>query len=67
MLYSGSLISGTFSGLICVIDWEYAHSAPFEVFTALTNMYSRFDLKTLHVVTDTDDEGRRYIDAFIND
>jgi hypothetical protein len=44
-----------------VIDWEYAHSAPFEVFAALTNMYSRFDPKALRAVSDGDEEGRQYI------
>jgi aminoglycoside phosphotransferase (APT) family kinase protein len=47
--------------IVGVIDWEFAHSAPFEVFAALTNMYSRFDAKTLHVVPDTE-EGRQYIE-----
>ncbi|KAF4627968.1 hypothetical protein G7Y89_g10190 [Cudoniella acicularis] len=47
--------------VVGVIDWEFAHSAPLEVFTALTNMYSCFDSKTLHAVTDRDDEGRQYI------
>lgn len=48
--------------LVGVIDWEFAHSAPLEVFTALTNMYSYFDSKTLHAVTDGDEEGRQYIE-----
>jgi hypothetical protein len=47
--------------VVGVIDWEYAHSAPLEVFAALTNMYSSFDSKTLRAVTDRDDEGRQYI------
>ncbi len=47
--------------VVGVIDWEFAHSAPLEVFAALTNMYSRFDSKTLRAVTDRDDEGRQYI------
>ena len=41
-----------------VIDWEFAHSASLEVFTALTNIYSYFDSKTLHVVIY--EEGRKY-------
>jgi aminoglycoside phosphotransferase (APT) family kinase protein len=47
--------------IVGVIDWEGAHSAPIEVFAALTNMYSRFDPETLHMVPDSDD-GRRYIE-----
>lgn len=47
--------------IVGVIDWEVAHSAPLEVFTALTNIYSCFDPKTLHAITDRDDEGRQYI------
>jgi hypothetical protein len=47
--------------IVGVIDWEYAHSAPFEVFAALTNMYSRFDPKALRAVSDGDEEGRQYI------
>lgn len=38
---------------------EFAHSSPLKVFAALTNMYSRFDSKTLHAVTDRDEEGRQ--------
>jgi hypothetical protein len=53
--------------VVGVIDWEYAHSAPFEVFAALTNMYSRFDSKTLHAVTDTDEEGRRYVEDVVDE
>jgi Phosphotransferase enzyme family len=52
--------------VVGVIDWEYAHSAPFEVFAALTNMYSRFDSKTLHSVTDSD-EGRHYIEDVMDE
>ncbi|KAG9228377.1 hypothetical protein BJ875DRAFT_389546 [Amylocarpus encephaloides] len=37
--------------VVGVIDWEHAHSAPLEVFAALTNIYSLFDSKTLHAVT----------------
>jgi len=48
--------------VVGVIDWEFAHSAPLEVFAALTNMYSCFDSKTLRAVTDRDDEGRQYIE-----
>lgn len=47
--------------VVGVIDWEGSHSAPLEVFAALTNMYSGFDSKTLHVVADRDGEGRQYI------
>lgn len=47
--------------VVGVIDWEFAHSAPLEVFAALTNMYSRFDPKTVRVVADGDEEGRQYI------
>jgi hypothetical protein len=48
--------------IVGVIDWEFAHSAPLEVFAALTNMYSCFDSNTLRAVTDRDDEGRQYIE-----
>jgi hypothetical protein len=44
--------------IVGVIDWEFAHSAPLEVFAALTNIYSCFNSKTLYAVTDRDDEGR---------
>lgn len=44
-----------------VIDWEYAHSAPFEVFASLTNMYSRFDPETLPMIPEIE-EGRQYIE-----
>jgi hypothetical protein len=47
--------------VVGVINWEFAHSAPLKVFAALTNIYSRFDSKTLHAVTDGDEEGRQYI------
>jgi hypothetical protein len=47
--------------VVDVIDWEFAHSAPLEVFAALTNMYSRFDSKTIHAVPDSNAEGRQYI------
>ncbi|WEW56137.1 hypothetical protein PRK78_001572 [Emydomyces testavorans] len=40
--------------IVGVIDWEFAHSAPMEVFAVLTNMYSRFDSTRLHVVTDSE-------------
>jgi aminoglycoside phosphotransferase (APT) family kinase protein len=53
--------------VVGVIDWEFAHSAPLEVFTALTNMYSCFDSKTLHAVTDRDKEGRQYIKDVIDE
>ncbi|KAH6724277.1 hypothetical protein BKA61DRAFT_627028 [Leptodontidium sp. MPI-SDFR-AT-0119] len=53
--------------IVGVIDWEFAHSAPLEVFAALTNMYSRFDSKTLHAVTDTDEEGRQYIEDIMSE
>jgi hypothetical protein len=53
--------------VVGVIDWEYAHSALFEVFAALTNMYSYFYLKTLHAVTDRDEEGRQYIEDIIEE
>ena len=53
--------------VVGVIDWEFAHSAPLEVFAALTNMYSLFDSKTLHAVTDTDEEGRQYIEDIMNE
>ncbi len=53
--------------IVGVIDWEFAHSAPLEVFTALTNMYSCFDSKTLHAVTDRDEEGRQYIKDVIDE
>lgn len=47
--------------VVGVIDWEYAHSAPFEIFAAATNMYARFDSKTLHAVSEGDD-ARRYVE-----
>ena len=53
--------------VVGVIDWEFAHSAPLEVFAALTNMYSRFDSKTLHAVTDSDEEGRQYIEDVMDE
>ncbi len=53
--------------VVGVINWEFAHSAPLEVFAALTNMYSRFDSKTLHVVTDSDDEGKQYIEDVMDE
>ncbi|CZT09981.1 uncharacterized protein RAG0_14585 [Rhynchosporium agropyri] len=53
--------------IVGMIDWEFAHSAPLEVFAALTNMYSHFDAKTLDVVTDTDEEGRQYIEDIMNE
>ncbi|KAH7317343.1 hypothetical protein BKA65DRAFT_411058, partial [Rhexocercosporidium sp. MPI-PUGE-AT-0058] len=53
--------------IVSVIDWEFAHSAPLEVFAVLTNMYSPFNSKTLHAVTDTDEEGRQYIDDIMNE
>lgn len=46
--------------VVGVIDWENTHSSPFEVFAALTNMYSHFDSKTLHMVPDERD-GKAYI------
>jgi hypothetical protein len=45
--------------IVGVIDWENAHSAPLQVFAALTNMYSSFDQKILHVVPSED--GKAYI------
>ncbi|KAG4432826.1 hypothetical protein IFR05_011691 [Cadophora sp. M221] len=53
--------------IVGVIDWEFAHSAPLEVFAALTNMYSVFDSRTLHAVTDTNEEGRQYIEDIMNE
>lgn len=46
--------------VVGVIDWENTHSAPFEVFAALTNMYSHFDSKALHMVPNEKD-GKAYI------
>jgi hypothetical protein len=37
------------------------------VFAALTNMYSRFDSKTLNAITDSDKEGRQYIKDVIDE
>jgi hypothetical protein len=34
--------------------------------TALTNIYSCFDSKTLYTVTDTDKEGRRYVEDVVD-
>jgi aminoglycoside phosphotransferase (APT) family kinase protein len=48
--------------VVGVIDWEFAHSAPLEVFAALTNMYARFDSKTLHAIPDNNNEGQQYIE-----
>ncbi|KAB5582236.1 hypothetical protein GE09DRAFT_1210888 [Coniochaeta sp. 2T2.1] len=47
--------------LVGVIDWEYAHSAPLEVFAGRTNMYASFspDLAASEW-HDDDDEGGRY-------
>ncbi|KAB5513256.1 kinase-like domain-containing protein [Coniochaeta sp. 2T2.1] len=47
--------------VVGIIDWEYAHSAPVEVFAARTNMYASFspDLATSEW-HDDDDEGARY-------
>lgn len=53
--------------IVGVIDWEYAHSTPFEVFAALTNMYSRFDPEALRAVSDGDEEGRQYIKNVIDE
>lgn len=53
--------------IVGVIDWEFAHSAPLEVFAALTNIYAYFDSKTLHAVTDRDDEGSQYIKDVMNE
>ena len=53
--------------VVGVIDWEFAHSAPLEVFSALTNMYSRFDSKTLHAVPDSDNEGNEYIEDIVDE
>jgi len=60
------LFDDTFN-VVGVIDWEFAHSAPLEVFAALTNMYSRFDSKTIHAVTGSDEEGRQYIEDIMNE
>ncbi|KAI9789351.1 MAG: hypothetical protein M1816_006240 [Peltula sp. TS41687] len=48
--------------VVGVIDWEGAHSAPFEVFAALTNLYSCFDLKTVQAIPDGEEDGRSYIE-----
>jgi hypothetical protein len=53
--------------VVGVIDWEFAHSAPLEVFAALTNMYSHFDAKTLHTVTEDHEEGRQYIEDVLDE
>jgi hypothetical protein len=53
--------------VVGVIDWEYAHSAPFDVFAASTNMYSCFDSTMLHAVSDRDEEGRRYVEDVIDE
>jgi hypothetical protein len=37
------------------------------VFAALTNVYSLFDSKMLHAVTDRDEEGRQYIKDVTNE
>ncbi len=36
------------------------------MFAALTNMYSRFNSKTLYTVTNSDEEGRQYIEDVID-
>lgn len=46
--------------IVGVIDWEYAHTSPFEVFAALTNMYSRFDRETTRAAPDVEEDGRTY-------
>lgn len=51
--------------IVGVIDWEHAHSAPLEVFTALTNMYSHFDSKVLRTVPNPDG-GSQYIHDVLN-
>jgi hypothetical protein len=49
-----------------MIDWEYIYSALFKVFAALTNIYSCFDSKTLYMVTNTDKEGKQYIEDVVD-
>lgn len=53
--------------VVGVIDWEFAHSAPLEVFAALTNMYSRFDSTTMHAEPDMNNEGKQYIEDIIDE
>jgi hypothetical protein len=36
------------------------------MFAALINIYSRFNLKTLYAVTDTDEKGKWYIKDVVN-
>jgi hypothetical protein len=50
--------------VVGVIDWENAHSAPFDVFTALTTMYFHFDSKALSMIPD-EKHGRKYLHDII--
>jgi len=45
--------------IVGVIDWEYAHSVPIEVFAARTNMYAWFNPD--RAALDWGDEGRQYL------
>lgn len=45
--------------IVGVIDWEYAHSVPIEVFAARTNMYAGFDPN--RAALDWGDEGAQYL------
>ncbi|KAK2859897.1 hypothetical protein FQN49_004596 [Arthroderma sp. PD_2] len=40
--------------VVGVIDWEFAHSSPPEIFAARTNMYSHFDPESLRVITESE-------------
>jgi hypothetical protein len=42
-----------------VIDWEYAHTTPIEVFAARTNIYASFNPK--RAALDLSEEGRQYL------
>jgi hypothetical protein len=45
--------------VVGVIDWEYAHTAPIEVFAAQTNMYAAFDPERACLAWG--EEGRQYL------
>lgn len=45
--------------IVGVIDWEYAHTVPLEVFAARMNMYASFNPQL--AAQDFDEEGKQYI------
>lgn len=45
--------------VVGVIDWEFAHTAPIEVFAARMNMYASFNPQ--HANLDLNEEGKQYV------